>query len=326
MKRHLLLNRSFLLLALLLVVACTNEDIDVSELDFSEVKGKPIQFDFKGIIDENGITRSTPLPTGVTVWVSIDEGQHWYPYIWDQDKQLWKPKSTAVTWTNKTMTIYAAVRYDLNSDTWNNTFIIKPDQSAKENYDKSDFLGARQHVTYTSGRISMTLQHRVVKLVVLAQLPEGVAKENLLTCATIASSVVVQKTATTGIGRFPITGTVNCGGLNVDVESNKEIKEGDVVTAFPSDDDNYYNSIQFYKENTIQATNIDGISGLDNSRTAVFCAYFLNQPKKVIGLKFTYNKSGTIYSLTPSFRFEQGGIGLEAGCISCITLFINVAP
>lgn len=306
---------------LCLQTACNNEDDRAEMLDFNEVQGRQIEFDFKGITEEYGITRSTPLPTSVTVWVTTDEGRYWYPYIWDESKKLWKPKSTAVTWTNRIMTIYAAVRGDLTDDTWSNTFTIQPNQTTSENLLKSDFLGARQHVSYTSGRITMTLQHRIAKLIVLAQLDTADDKANLNTCETISSSIRIQNTASTGHGKIPITGSITCGGLNVDVNANIQ-QTVDEEIIYSQDDAQYYDFIKFYKDNNANAADIDKISGLASERTAVFYAYFINQSKKAIGLKFTYNKNGTTYTLSPNFRYEQGGIGLEAGCNSCITLFM----
>lgn len=312
--------------------ACSNETDEGSMLDFSEVKGKPIEFDFKGITEEYGITRSTALPTSVTVWVTTDAGEHWYPYIWDNDKKLWKPKSTAVKWTSKTMTIYAAVRGDLTDDTWSNTFTIKSDQRLLENLLKSDFLGARQHATYTSGRISMTLQHRVARLVVLAQVGANDSKANLLTCQTNTSQISMHNAAAVaGTAVYPITGTISCGNNNVDVLANVQSTETEgeeEITHFSKEDPQYYDVFNLYKDNNIVPTEIDNVSGLDNNRTAVFVAYFLDMGLGKIqpGLKFTYLKNQTYYELAPLITLEQGGIGVEKGRTSCITIFMPALP
>lgn len=330
--KHLFYHIAIVGFGLILLTACNSEIEDISSLDFSEVQGKPIEFNFNGITENFGLTRSTSLnPEGIIVWVSTNEGANWYPYIWDNSKQLWKPKNTAVTWTSKTMTIYAAVRYDLtgSNPSWSNTFTIVANQSTEANLNKSDFLGARQHVTYTSGRISMTLQHRIAKFVVLTQLDEGDNKDNLVSCITDNCVVRVKNTAPSGIAGhqvFPLTGTISCGSNNVDIRANVQsvetISETETITHYPMDNTDYYDVIQFYKDASTEATSIDHVSGLINNRTAVFTAYFLDQgAKKYPGLKFTYNKSGTYYIFQPNLQYEQGGIGVDGGCINCLTLF-----
>lgn len=292
----------FCILACLALAGCNCDDDDAR---FSEVKGKPIEFDFNVVTEEHGLTRSTALSTSnVIVWVTVNAGTNWYPYKYDSAKNLWVPVSSPITWTEKTMTVYAAVRYDIDysNPVWSNTFTVKPDQSSEANKNISDFLGTRQHITYTSGRINLTLQHRVAKLVVQAQLDASDQVSNLKTCVTHQGGVYNN---VTDPGTYFTTGTVTCGDMNVDLLGTGAA--------------NYFT---LYKDNS--GVLIDNVSGLVASRTATFYAYMLPLEEKIRPFfRFSYNNA---YNYTPSLTYNQGGMALDGGCISCVTIIMPNVP
>lgn len=278
-----------------LSTSCEENVMDVEDDKmFNSVKGKPIDFEFNGI-EEAGKTRAYGVvDPSATVWVSVDNGNTWNSYTYDSEKHLWKATGTPITWQQKTMTVYAYVRYDGGKT--ETTLTIQADQTNKGALLSSDFLGCREQITYTTGRISLTMKHRVAKLVVHAQVYDGDNPANLTACTTTAT--------------FATTGTISCGDMNVNL-----IKGEDNLSV-----------IKLYRVNGEEdydvAEQLDPL--LDYDKTVTFVAYLfpLGGVNTTTNLTFKYGSlTGTTtvgYNLTT-------GITLDAGACTCYTVYLSKA-
>lgn len=189
-------------LSLIVMIVCLWSCSDDSD-EHDACLGKPLEFNAI-IQDERSDTRSSALPTSDEIFITADEGNNWCKYTYDSDTQTWKPATgqTPIVWTEPTMTIFAIVRHDGGST--GAAVTINADQSTSANYYASDFLGARETYSYTSGKIDLVLKHRVSKLTVIAR--NSPASD--LACTTTLA--------------LPTSGTFTLGYSDVDFSSNAE--------------------------------------------------------------------------------------------------------
>lgn len=155
-----------------MVMACS-EEVDTYK---KATIDKPIEFDFCFVNSEESTRSTTPLPVDETVYVTPDRGTTYYRYKYNETEERWKCIETnPLTWTATEMKIWAFVG---NNGT--NTSSIVADQ-ANEGYNGSDFLGSFGTYSYTTGVLTMKLEHKVACLIVKVT---GSLDPSMLTCTT----------------------------------------------------------------------------------------------------------------------------------------------
>ena len=189
------------------------------------MKGKPVDLQFN-IEGKGGFTRASDLSQSVNVYVTADAGDTWCKYVYSNSDKLWKPATgeTPIIWQEKEITLFAIVRYDGKGIT-DETVSVNANQTTYSNFANSDFLGCRETFTYNSGKITLTLKHRVAKLRVVAYNCPTENANQLLTCTTAAA--------------FATAGTYSLGYSNVELTAGetptstiqlyREKKEGNTV-------------------------------------------------------------------------------------------------
>lgn len=182
------IRQSLLLMAIAMLLSSCNSDdeIPVGSNGFVGY-GKPMQINVS-LQDGEGITRSSYLGTSKTVFITPDIGRgKWYAYNYDSTTGLWKAtkeftstdggatwsnttSTQGMIWTAETMLIYAVVRNDnlptaSNAGPLTDAMSLDADQTTSEKFNKQAILGTFERVTYTTGKIKLTLQHILGRVV-----------------------------------------------------------------------------------------------------------------------------------------------------------------
>lgn len=183
---------TLVLLVASIIMACNkNED----QIEAVAELGTPLILDFTMPEESNNITRSH-LDNNKTVFVTPDEGQKtWYAYRYESSTGLWKAQKVytynndtekwvastsknGITWTASTMLLYAIVRNDdhptpdeeaAGESPLSQPISISAEQNVKANLDASDLYGSGNRFTYSTGRVSMHLQHIVGQMRVIVK-------------------------------------------------------------------------------------------------------------------------------------------------------------
>ena len=180
------INIYFLLTTSFLLSACSSND---ETQDGFDGFGQPMQISVS-MQNEDGITRAEPnyLSDQKTVFITPDIGySKWYAYNHDATTGLWKATkeftstnggntwsssddTQGLIWTSETMLIYAIVRNDdkptdATAGPLTDYIELDEDQSTEVNYNKQVVLGTFDRVTYTTGKITLNLQHILGRVV-----------------------------------------------------------------------------------------------------------------------------------------------------------------
>lgn len=173
--------------AAMLYASCCSDNDEMTSDKYFAGYGKPMQITL-GEEGNNGTTRgTTPLSTNKTVFITPDVGQtKWYAYTYDSGLGLWKATkefnstngttwtSTTTTqgliWTSENMLLYAVVRNDskptaTDAGPLTDNMVIAADQTTEAKFNAQAVLGTVERVTYTTGKISLTLHHILGKVV-----------------------------------------------------------------------------------------------------------------------------------------------------------------
>ena len=176
-----------LLGAAMLFTACSSDNDELTSDKHFAGYGMPMQISL-GEEGMDGTTRgTTPLSTTKTVFITPDVGQtKWYAYTYDSGLGLWKATkefnstngttwtSTTTTqgliWTSENMLLYAVVRNDskptaTGAGPLTDNMEIAADQTTQAKFNNQAILGTVERVTYSTGKISLTLHHILGKVV-----------------------------------------------------------------------------------------------------------------------------------------------------------------
>ena len=185
----------YILLAVLFLaglMGCSEYDAPEEELSGRH----PISFDFH-FADSSAQTRTSSLDgANIVVYVSRDKAT-WYPYTRGVTGRWECNTENPLTWTGKTMKLWAVVRND-NADMSSSTTTIVSDQ-ATNGYDGSDFLACVGTYTFTTGTVKMTLEHKVAHLVVNVS---NCYDASLMACETVEAFPTIGQI---GVGPDDIT-------------------------------------------------------------------------------------------------------------------------
>ena len=154
-------------------------------LESNDFIGQPIEFDFQFADgDNNTRATTTSLPTSQEVYVTADK-ETFYRYVHNPTSNRWEVQGGEnIKWTGKQMTLYAFVRNDGSAQTKDNLNTGIQAAQATQGYESSDFLTCSGTYTYETGFVTMTLKHRVAKLVVNIS---NCLDASLTTCKTKAT-------------------------------------------------------------------------------------------------------------------------------------------
>ncbi len=173
MMRHVKIVASLLLIAGL--VSCSEKD----EAQPQGI-GAPIQFDFQ--FAGPGTKTRASLSNNKVVYVTTD-GSKYYTYSYDDSDERWECNSSdKLLWTGNSMQLYAIARDEGGSLTMTTIEANQRDNG----YDDSDFLACGGTYNYTAGKLKMTLEHKVSKLVVNVTNCYDASK---MTCETVSTAI-----------------------------------------------------------------------------------------------------------------------------------------
>ncbi len=218
--RKYLVYGTAVLLSLLSLCACSSDD----DSEGLEVIGKPMTFDisFAGDIGEGRTRAATALSTDRKVYISTDAGKTFYEYGYNTSSGLWEAEkkynpvteawetTDGIIWTSSSMIIYALAFVDnrkmVNGST---TVEINADQTTEAALNQSDFYGVVTPVTYTTGKVSLTLQHQVGRLQVEVT---NCKSPSTMTCQ-LATARYTVGTVTVGNERIEVTSQNTAGTI-----------------------------------------------------------------------------------------------------------------
>ncbi len=186
--------------------------------DIQEMRptARPVMFDFslEGENSERGsLTRTDYLSSSKKVYVSIDEGATYYEYGYNSTSGLWEAErkynsetsawesTDGITWSSSSMLFYAIVRNDDTPMTQGATISLMGEQTTLANLNASDFYGVVTQVSYTTGKVSLTLKHQVARLKISVT---NCASPAGMTCTSNAT-LTTSGTITTGSDKISVT-------------------------------------------------------------------------------------------------------------------------
>lgn len=207
MKLSSYFHRLLIFVCVSIMYSCDNSD----DMDDNSVTCKPVRFEIN-MESEEPMTRSMNV-SGKNVYISTDEGETYYEYSYSSTSGLWEAQrkynsetsaweaTEGITWVSSAMLIYAIVRNDTQPMVKGSTITLLADQSTEANLNTSDFYGVVTQISYTTGKVSLTLKHQVGRLRVSVA---NCKAPNTMTCRIVQEQNTIG-TITTGDDKITVT-------------------------------------------------------------------------------------------------------------------------
>lgn len=198
--RHIL----YLLPAAMLLASCTQDE--VTDNGQGTLLAEPVPLQLTAAIGDAVTTRAGTVDGqwpagGGTVYVQISEDEDGLEaasvlaYSVDANGNLTPPEDVeTIYWTHNDQTFYVRAWYAAAQTTLPGTWEVQTDQSTDTNYEKSDFLYARQTADFSTGKsgVSLAFYHQVAKVKVNVlrgtDTPADITSVTSLTIKDVATS------------------------------------------------------------------------------------------------------------------------------------------